>query len=159
MGPPLSDRLSRWLTNGAALSLIVMMGITVCDVTRRNLLDEPILGATEIVQLALVYVVFLSLPETFLRRSHVTVDVADHLFGPRVVHWLNLLSGIASFALLVVMVWTMGATAHDAYEMGDTTSDLAIPLTVFWAPLLVGGSCSVLALLVRIGRDLRTKVG
>jgi TRAP-type C4-dicarboxylate transport system permease small subunit len=146
--------MSRWLASGAALSLIVMMIVTVCDVTARNLLNRPILGATEIVQLTLVYVVFLGIPETFLKRSHVTVDVADHLFGPRVIYWLNLVGGMATSALLVVMVWMMWVNAQDAYEMGDTTSDLSIPLSVFWAPILVGGGCSIVAVLVLIGRDL-----
>ena len=157
MRPLLSDRLSRWLTNGAALALIVMVLVTVCDVTTRNLLNRPILGATEIVQLTLVYVVFLGIPETFLKRSHVTVDVADHLFGPKVVYWLNLVGGIVTSALLVVMLWMMWVNAQDAYQMGDTTSDLSIPLTVFWAPMLVGGGCSVLAVLMLIGRDLRQR--
>lgn len=157
MVPWSSERLSRWLANGAALSLIVMLLVTVCDVLMRNLLNRPILGATEIVQLTLVYVVFLGIPETFLERSHVTVDVVDHLFGPRVIYWLNLLSGLVTFAVLMVMLWMMWVNAEDAYELGDTTSDLTIPLSVFWAPMLVGGACSIVAVLLLIRRDLRQR--
>ena len=155
MTAPLADRLPRLLANVAAAALIVMLAVTVCDVLLRNLFNRPILGTTEIVQLTLVYVVFLGIPETFLRRSHVTVDVADHLFRASTIRRFDLIGEVAALVLMVVMLWTMWNNARDAYEMGDTTSDLAIPLSLFWGPMLLGGACSILALLLLTVRDLR----
>jgi TRAP-type transport system small permease protein len=155
----LSDRLSRWLAGGAACSLILMLGITICDVLMRNLFNHPILGTTEVVQVTLVYVVFLGIPEIFLHRSHVTVDVIDHLVGRRAVYWLDLAGGVACLALLAVMLWMLWGSARDAYAMGDRTSDLGIPLTVFWAPILLGGACSILAMLLFLWRELRRLAG
>ena len=98
-----SDRLSRWLSNGAAVALVAMLGITIADVALRNLFNQPILGTTEIVQMTLVYVVFLGIPETFLKRSHVTVDIADHLLSRRTIRWFDLIGSVAALALLSVM--------------------------------------------------------
>ena len=56
-------------------ALVVMMAVTIVDVTMRLVLGELVLGSVEIVQLALVASVFLALPETFLRDEQITVDV------------------------------------------------------------------------------------
>jgi len=157
--PP--NRVARFLTNVAGSALCVMMLVTVADVFLRNVFDKPIYGSVELVQGTLVYMVFLGIPETFVRGGHVTVDIADHVFGPRVIGWFGALARLFSLAFLATMLWTMGARARDAYAFGDTTSDLAIPLAAFWAPMLLGTVCSIIALclpaLREIGNPARRK--
>jgi TRAP-type C4-dicarboxylate transport system permease small subunit len=151
-------RVTAWLANVAGLSLGVMMLASVADVILRNLFNRPIFGTVEIVRITLVYVVFLGIPETFRRGSHVTVDVTDHLLGPRLLGWLGLAGEVAGLVLLCVMIWPMWSNAVDAYEFGDTTADLMIPIAVFWAPILVGTACSIAAMLLLVLRDARRLV-
>lgn len=153
--PP--NRAAGFLTNLAGASLTVMMLVTVADVFLRNLFDKPIYGSVELVQTTLVYMVFLGIPETFARGGHVTVDIAGHVFGPRVIGWFNASARLLSLAFLLTMLWTMAGRARDAYAFGDKTSDLAIPLIAFWAPMLLGTVCSIVALCLPALRRLRIR--
>lgn len=149
------ERITRLLTHLAGVSLTIMMLVTVADVFLRNVADRPILGSVEIVQGALVYMVFFGIPETFRRGGHIVVDVADHLFDVRVIAWLDAFARILTLVFLAVMLWTMWGRARDAYTFGDVTSDLGIPLVGFWIPLIFGGLCSLLAVFFLAARDVK----
>ncbi len=155
MTNPMTDRITRLLANVAGASLIVMMLVTVADVFLRNVFNKPIYGSVELVQATLVYMVFLGIPETFVRGGHVTVDIAGHVFGLRVIGWFNALARLFCLGFLAAMLWTMAARARDAYAFGDTTSDLSIPLIAFWTPMLLGTICSIAALCLPALRDVR----
>jgi len=155
MTNPPPNRITRFLSNVAGVSLTIMMLVTVADVFLRNVFDKPIYGSVELVQTTLVYMVFLGIPETFVRGGHVTVDIADHLFSPRVINWFRAFARLFSLIFLATMLWTMWERARDAYAFGDTTSDLTIPLIAFWAPMLLGALCSVIALCLPVLRDVR----
>jgi len=157
MTEPPSNRILRLLTNLAGASLIIMMLVTVADVFLRNVFDKPIYGSVELVQTTLVYMIFLGIAETFARGGHVTVDIVDHLFGARVIAWLKTFARLISLAFLATVLWTMWQRARDAYAFGDTTSDLTIPLTAFWAPMLLGTVCSIIALCLLALRDFRDR--
>ena len=154
--PSRVHRLAGWLETGAGMALIVMMMITVVDVFLRNVFNHPISGAIELVKIMMAYLVFLAVPQTFLSRKHVQVDVVDHLVGPRTLLGLEILGELCGLGLLAVMLVMMWGEARDAHEMGDITSDLMIPVTVLWAPMLVGAACSLAALVSLILADLRT---
>jgi TRAP-type transport system small permease protein len=148
-------RLARWLESAAGVALVIMMMITVVDVLLRNVYNKPIAGAIELVKIMMAYLVFLAVPETFLSRKHIQVDVVDHLVGRRSLLWLEILGELCGLVLLAVMLVVMWGEAMDAHEMGDVTSDLMVPLTVLWAPMLVGAACSLAAVIALIVADLR----
>ena len=75
-------RLARGLSWAGAACLVVMMGITVVDVVLRGTFRTPVFGTYDIVEVTLVGVIFLALPEVFLREQHVTVDVIDQIVPP-----------------------------------------------------------------------------
>ncbi len=155
MPPSRVHRLAGGLEIAAAVALIAMMMITVVDVFLRNVFNQPIGGAIELVKIMMAYLVFLGVPQTFLSRKHVQVDVVDHLVGPRALLCLEILGELCGLALMAVMLVVMGREAKDAHDMGDITSDLMIPVTVLWAPMLVGAACSLAALVALILSDLR----
>lgn len=148
-------RVIRWLEGAAASALLIMMAVTVTDVLMRNAFNRPIAGVIELVKILMAYLVFLAIPQTFLDRRHVQVDVVDHLVGPRPLLWMDILSEACGFALLAVMLAVMWSEAHDAHQMGDVTSDLVVPVTVLWGPLLIGTACSLLAVAILMWTDLR----
>ena len=156
MTNPPPNRVTRFLTDVAGVSLTIMMLVTVADVFLRNVFDKPIYGSVELVQSTLVYMVFLGIPGAFARGGHVTVDIADHLFDARVINWFRAFARLFSLAFLATMLWTMWERARDAYAFGDTTSDLTIPLVAFWAPMLLGTICSIVALCLPALRDVQT---
>ena len=143
----------RWL---AMAALVAMMGVTVLDIAMRNVLNQLVLGSIELVQLTIVLVVFLALPETFLRKEQITVDAIDQFVSPRVAALLRALAALATVCLMLVMLARMVPLATDTRVTGDLTTDLQISLFWFWLPILVGIGASVLTMLVVSFDELRT---
>ncbi len=136
----------------AAIFLAAMMLLTVADVLLRWLLNYPIHGMLELVELGLACTIFLALPAVFLRDEHLVVDIIDHLAKPRVVRLLDLFGALCSLGTLAVMLWQMVPLARTMHEFGDVTSDLSIPKIFYWIPVLLGIGASALATLVFIAR-------
>ncbi len=136
-------RILRW---AAMLSLIVMMLVTVVDISLRLGMNELVLGSVEIVQFMVVAVVFLALPETFARDQHITVDAIDQFVSPRKQRILRFIAALLSLALLVAMALRMLPIAADTLIIGDLTTDLQISLFWYWLPVLIGAVFSVLAM-------------
>ncbi len=144
---------ARALAYLAAAFLAAMMLLTVADIALRATIRFPIRGMLELVELGLACTIFLALPVVFLKSEHLVVDVVDHFVGPRVKRVLGLLGGLAGLALLVVMLWQMVPQARYMMRMGDVTSDLSIARIWYWAPVLAGVACSILALAVALWRS------
>jgi TRAP-type C4-dicarboxylate transport system permease small subunit len=132
----------------AAAFLAAMMLLTVADVVLRSFFATPIRGMLELVELGLACTIFLALPAVFLRNEHLVVDVIDHIGRPRLVRALERLGGLVGLGVLAVMAWQMWPLAQTMYEFGDVTSDLSIPRTWYWVPVLLGVAASALAVLI-----------
>jgi TRAP-type C4-dicarboxylate transport system permease small subunit len=145
-------RLARGLSWAGAACLVVMMGITVVDVVLRGTVRLPVFGTYDIVEVTLVGVIFLALPEVFLREQHVTVDVIDQVAPAPVTRALKMLAALATLGFVGVLGWNMLGPARDAWQFGETTLDLKIPIWIFWAPMLLGIAASVVAMLALLVR-------
>lgn len=140
-------KLLRWLSMA---SLVVMMLITIVDVGMRFFLNELVLGSVELVQLALVAVVFLALPETFRRDQHITVDVLDQVAGPARVRLAKRVAGIVTAVLLLVLAWRTVPPALDTIRIGDLSSDLMMSLFWYWVPIVIGTAAAALAAILNL---------
>jgi len=130
--------MTRCAGYGAALFLAAMMLITVADVSLRALLNQPITGAYDLVQLFLVGSVFLSIPDVFLRGENIVIDFVDHLLGRRAVDILKAIANLLAFVFLAVLLWHMVPPALDSAHFHEVSSDLAIPMGVHWSLMLLG---------------------
>jgi len=145
-------RLLRRLSMGA---LVVMMFVTIVDVGMRMLLNELVLGSVEIVQLMLVAVVFLALPETFRRDSQITVDVVDQLLSARAATRLRRIAAGITAVVMLITAWRTVPPAIDTIVFGDLTSDLQLSLFWYWVPVVAGVACAAVAALVAAVRLCR----
>lgn len=132
-----------------------MMLLTVADVALRTLVNRPIQGTFDLIQLGLACTIYIALPAVFLRDQHLVVDVIDHFAGRRAVRVLDWLGAAVSLGVLGLMFWQMVPLARDMQEFGDVTADLSIPKIVYWIPVLAGVGASALATLVFLFRGRR----
>jgi TRAP-type transport system small permease protein len=151
---PIFERLFGYV---AAAFLAAMMLLTVADVLLRALVNRPIPGMLDLIELGLACTIFVALPAVFLRDEHLVVDVIDHLLRPSTVRRLDLAGALLSLAVLVTMAWQMVPLARSMHEFGDVTSDLSIPKIYYWIPVLLGVITSALATLVFIVRWSRAR--
>ena len=135
----------------ASAALAAIMLLTVADVLLRAILNHPIRGTLEIVELLLACSFFVALPATFLRDEHIVVDVVDGL-APRWVPLLKRLAGMLGMLLMAVMAWQGWIAARDSLMLNDVTSDLSLPMIWYWIPVLagmIGGGLAAAAMLIQ----------
>lgn len=151
----LARNLTTFLRALAMCALVVMMLVTVVDITMRLTINQLVLGSVEIVQLCIVAVVFLALPETYLRSQHITVDAIDQFLSERSRRVLRFTGSLATLLLLGVMAWRMVPFAIDTLVIGDLSTDLQISLFWYWLPIVVGSISAVLTMLFVVVREFR----
>jgi len=143
------DRVTRWLQGLGVVALFAMMMATVADVVLRGALNSPITGVYDLVESTLVLVVFLGIPQGFLRNEQITVDILDRVVPPGLLLWMKALAALATLALLVLLASTMVAPALETYRFGDRKPDLPIPIVWLWIAMFAGllSSIAVMALI------------
>lgn len=134
----------------AALAVAGMMMITVVDVLLRAMLNYPIRGTLEIVELLLAAAFFLALPAVFLRDENIVVDIIDQRSSKGFVRTLKRISALAGAVLLGVLLWQGWISAMDTLEFNDVTADLSIPRIYYWIPVLAGIAGSIVAAVMMI---------
>jgi len=122
----------------AATALIVMMLVTVADVTLRYLFNSPIRGSYDIVEVMLVVFVFHGMAAVFVRRQNIAIDLIDSFVSRRFVAVLTRFADIVSVAALCLLFWAMTGPAWQVYEYGDRKIDLDLPISLLWIAALVG---------------------
>jgi len=133
----------------AGVFLVGMMLLTVADVVLRAVVNHPIRGTFEIIELLLACTFFLALPAVFLRDEHLVVDVIDPL-APRWVPRLRRLAELIAIPVLALMAWEGWQAAQETLVFHDVTSDLAIHRLLYWIPVLFGLIGGALAAVVMI---------
>lgn len=133
---PLLARAARLLAylGGAVLALLALF-MTV-DVALRAL-GMPIFGALDLVQLALVVVVFAGIAHCGREDGHVAVDLFFTRLGPRAAFAAGLVVNLAALLVLALLAWRMGLRAWSA-GAGDASNLLEVPRWPFYAFAALG---------------------
>ena len=144
MYPRLAIRfLVRWLDRAAVLALLAMMLLTTSDVILRKMVNQPITGVPEMVELALGIAIFFAVPGVFARGANIAVDMIDQWL-PAWTAALRRLSAGLMLLTLGVLTWHMWKPMVDILAYGDTSADLQIPKIWFMAPAWAGIAMAML---------------
>lgn len=127
----------------AVLALMAMMLTTTTDVVLRMLVNKPVTGATELVELALGVAVFFAAPGVFARGANIAVDMIDEWL-PAWRRALKRLSAMLAVLTLGLLTWHMWKPMLDIISYGDTSADLQIPKIWFMAPAWFGIATALL---------------
>jgi TRAP-type C4-dicarboxylate transport system permease small subunit len=145
----------RLLTSVGALALAVMLLWTMTDVFARLLLNKPLAGTLDLVEVTLVLVVFLALPECFRRDEQIKVDVFDAVVGRRGLALMRLIGEIATLVFLVLLAAALVDPVRDAFRFGDQKPDLPVPIFLLLAAIELALVASALVVAVRVVRQAR----
>jgi TRAP-type C4-dicarboxylate transport system permease small subunit len=130
----------------AAVFLAAMMLLTVADVALRAIVNTPIRGVYELVELLLAASFFVALPAVFLRDDHIVVNLFDDAL-PRLVPVLKRVTAALAAVILAVVAWQGFLAAADSFAFNDVTADLGLPRYWHWSALLIGIVASAIAAL------------
>ncbi len=148
LGRASSDRLSRatlWLAGLGGVCLLAIVALVAVGVILRYVFGAPILGLNEIVQLAAVALVMASLPYCTAQQDHVAVDVFEGAIGQWGRYAGDILSRALSGLVMAILTHRAGLKVLDAWEWGDATNMLRLPIWPFYAIIAAGaGLCVVI---------------
>lgn len=142
----------------AAVALVVIVLVTTVDVLSANLRGRPIAGIYELVEVALVFVVFLGMPLIFRTERNIAVDIIDNVVRPRTVRRLRMAAAALSAAFLVILLACMWTPAAETWQFGDQKPDTGIPLWFMWAPVLIGMGLAAVAAIAACVSHFRSPV-
>ena len=131
--PPFLARVRavQTLISMSAAAIIILS--TTADVVLRYGFGRPIHGAYDIVECMLVLLVFHGLAAVFIDRSHIVIDLIDHMVGRRLQAGLVRFGDLVALAALILMLWAMVEPAMQAYAYHDRKLELGLPVWVVWA--------------------------
>lgn len=136
----------RLLTAAGAVALVVMAAWTVIDVSFRYAASQPLRGSIDLVETAMVLVVFLALPTCFAQDEQITVDVLDHALRPRGVELLKLIAAMSSLIFASLLAYAGWEPLMDAIAFGDRKPDLPIPILGLLSVIEVSLAATVVVL-------------
>jgi TRAP-type C4-dicarboxylate transport system permease small subunit len=137
-----------WVAEALAiLGSLLLLGATlvwVADIAGRRSIGYSVTGLNDITQLLVMGFVALALPVTFLREQNVTVEFLADLLPRRLLAWLRALIAILTAVFVASLAWYAWLQAAREFGAGARSSTLAIHMSWFWAPVLLGVSLSAL---------------
>ena len=154
----LLDRALTWvaLICGGA-TLVFMTGFSVWNVLiMRKALNAPITGAEDLLVLALVVIVALSIPLGARTGAHIEIEVLESRMSVWFAKWSMIVVKIIGAALLGFMskqLWHAGGTAS---KFGETTQQLLISYGPFYYLLAISIAIYAIVLLLDVWQLLKT---
>lgn len=128
------ERLRGGLTTAATIAalvagilLLTAVGVTVASVLRGAVLNRPILGDSEIVEMVLGVAVALCLPLCEMRGAHVMVDFFTQKLPVGAKAGLDALMRAVAAAVVAVLAWRLAIGGWTMWDRERETMFLLIP--------------------------------
>lgn len=118
----------RWLETAACLALAAMMLLTVADVAGRHVLGRPLPGAVELVQYAMVIVVFAGLPVVTRDGRHISLGVLAGWLSPSWQHAQRRVVSLVCAVILSAQAWIVFEIAQVMRAQQDVIGFLNLPV-------------------------------
>jgi TRAP-type C4-dicarboxylate transport system permease small subunit len=147
-GSPPGARLAGFVSFFAYIgiaALIVAIALTCADIVWRRVVGGAFMDIYDVTKLCLVIAASWSIPYGFIHGSHVSVDLLVTHFPDRLQRAMDVVTLIAAAALLGFLLWLSWDAAQLRYLYGDTSPNLRIPMTYYWAILLFGLALAIVA--------------
>jgi TRAP-type C4-dicarboxylate transport system permease small subunit len=112
----------------AGIAVLAMMLIGGTDVVT-TIFGLPIPGAVELIQVLMVLVIFLALPEVELRRQHIAIDLVSERMPLSVRRAFALLGNVLSLCFYGGMAWQAWKLFWSSWSIREYATGLvAFPL-------------------------------
>ena len=137
----LRGALDRAATSAALLAGILLMAavaVTTASVLRGAVLNRPILGDSEIVEMLLGVAVALCMPLCEMRGAHVLVDFFTQKLPARGIAGLDALMRAVAAAVVAVLAWRLCIGGYSMWDRERETMFLLIPYWWGYAAAALG---------------------
>lgn len=126
---------SRVLAMLSAMAILVIMLLTVADVTQRWATGRSMAGVLEFNEILMVAVVYLGLAYTQRRDEHVSVDLLVTRLPRRARRWVEAVALLLAIMVVGLLLWATLETGLESYARREFRFGLrAVPI---WPARLV----------------------
>jgi len=137
---------SVFLNSVGMIILVLMMLLTVVDVSLRFFFNMPIKGGFELTEFMMIMIVFLATSYTAQRKRHIVVDAVVSHLPERVQMVIDTATCFMSLVICALIAWQSGVEAYKRLLMGQTSATLYIPIYPFIWVVTLG--CALLTLVI-----------
>jgi len=151
----LHDTVDKNLARIAGVIVILMMALTMCDITARHILVRPISGTYEVMRLMLGVVVFFPFAYVQMLRLQIVVTIISKRFPPRLQEIFNVIWILVALFGFVILGWQGILGTLEAMETHDVTIGLiAVPTAPARGVIAFGCVMLAMRLLRQIGEGI-----
>lgn len=154
----LLDRALTWIAlicGGATLAFMTLFSVLNVLIMRKAL-NNPIVGAEDLLLLALVAIVALSIPFGARSGAHIEIEVLEEYMSAGFAKWSMICVKIVCMVLLGIMASRLWYAGQMADSFGETTQQLLISFEYFYYMLSISIAIYVVVLLLDIWQLLTT---
>lgn len=134
----------------SGIALFLLMCLVSYTVFRRYVMNNPVLGDAELVQIGMSLVVMMAMPYATFSGAHIRVDIFDRKIGA----WGRYLGDVMARSLgaffLFLLIQKTWDKALDAHEYGDVTNMIEIPVWIAYGAITVGMGGYALVLIAQL---------
>jgi len=145
-----SERLLKGIALLGGVVLFAVMCLVSIAVFYRYVLNQPILGDAEIVQIGMSLIVMLAIPYTTLTGKHIRVDILDHRIGAIGRFMGDIFARAVGAYVLFLLIGKTWQKTLDAIEYEDVTNMLEIPVWIAYGAITLGMGLYVLVLIAQL---------
>lgn len=128
LGPPIAAGFRGIEELSAIIAAMIIMGLMflmVADVLGRKMFNAPLSGTTEIAEITLVGVVYLSISYVQRLHGHVNVDLFVKLLPSVLRLGLDVFALVLAFLISAVITWRSALFAWESILLQDYTMGIA----------------------------------
>lgn len=153
-------RVTRLARKVASILLSFMILLIAMDVFGRYVLNRSIRGTVDVIEVTLVFIVFLTAPEVAARNAHIKVDLVISAFSEKIRAILFCFTSFASLIISALITWQLGMRGWSLMIRPTlTTLNLEWPLGPFYLVAALGFLLLCLELAVTFVNSLRRVSG
>jgi TRAP-type C4-dicarboxylate transport system permease small subunit len=115
----------------SVIALLVMVMVSVINITGRKLFNVPLTATMELVEFLAVIFVALGLAFTQATKSNIIMTILTEHFKPRVQRILGIITLILCVLMVMALVWAGTVFAWGKYTDAEISPILSLPTAVF----------------------------
>jgi len=124
--------LSNLCDRVAMCSVVVMLGVVVCDVVGAKVFNRPLHGAVELAAFLGALLAAFGAVRTYIQRRHVTVGFVLFIMPPKMRNVARTIALSASALVIGLLCYRMLVYAYEIFVAGEQSLELEIP----YAPIV-----------------------
>ena len=151
------DRALTWLALGVGGATLAFMTVlsTVNVLVMRKALNDPIRGGEDLMVLALVVVVAVSIPYGARTGAHIEIELLDEHLPARLRAVTLPLVKVLAIAIVSLLSWQLWLAGGSASRFGEASRELVISFGPFYRILAAAAAVYVFVLVLELIAMLR----